>query len=195
MYSVSGNLAKIDGRHGKYDGKVNDVDVRYGRNANDNYKTYIQDIGNHSKQVPLQFEYRYMPDGKFNKFALLGSAYEELGQKTKVKTETLNKQLEMSGMNDYSANGLDINQDGYVDVGEYATSTLAQDILSSSDGYNINPSKVDGVITPKGEEKAFALNNKHIEGQARELYGKLYQDFGLEGATKEFVADNNNLVK
>ena len=65
MYSVSGNLAKIDGRHGKYDGKVNDVDVRYGRNANDNYKTYIQDIGNHSKQVPLQFEYRYMPDGKF----------------------------------------------------------------------------------------------------------------------------------
>ena len=195
MYSINGNVAKVDGRHGKYDGKVKDIDVRYGRNANDNYKTYIADIGKADKNVPLEFEYRYMPDGKFNKFALLGSAYEEFGQRTKVKTEEMNRELEACGMGNYIANALDINQDGYIDVGEYATGTLAQDILSSTDGFDITPDKVDGVITNKGEQKAFALNNRNVEAQAREVFAKLHQDFGLAQAQEEFLSDSNNLIK
>lgn len=195
MYSVSNNLVKIDGKHGKYDGKVRNIDVRYGRNANDNYKSYIQDIGNHSKRVPLEFEYRYMPDGKFNKFALLGSAYEEMGQKTVLKVSDANKEFESQGMSDYCVDAIDINKDGYIDLSEYATNTLVQDILSTADGYDITPDKVDGVINNKGEAKAFALNNKHVVEQARDLYGKLHENFGLADAQKEFLSDNNNLVK
>ncbi|MCR5265007.1 MAG: hypothetical protein K6E29_00255 [Cyanobacteria bacterium RUI128] len=195
MYSIGGNLVRIDGKHGSYDRKVLNVDVRYGRNANDNYKSYIADLGDYTKQIPLNFEYRYMPDGRFNKMALLGSAYEELGKRTRVKTDDLNEQLNKSGLSDYTANALDVDMDGYVDVGEYAASTLVQDILSSGEDYDINPRKVNGVITPKGEQRAFALNNKHIESQARLVYAQLRNEFKLGQAQKEFLSDSNNLVK
>ena len=195
MYSISNNIVKIDGKHGKYDSKVKNIDVRYGRNANSNYKSYIADIGNAEKRVPLEFEYRYMPDGKLNKFALLGSAYEEMNKNTRLRTELLNKELQSSGMTEYSANAMDINQDGYVDIGEYATTTLAQDILSTSDSYDLDPRKINGIINNKGETKAFALNNSHIEEQARAAYAKLYNGFGLKQATAEFLADPNNLEK
>lgn len=195
MYSIDGNMVKIDGKHGNYDRKVLNVDVRYGRNANDNYKSYIADLGDYTRKIPLNFEYRYMPNGKFNKMALLGSAYEELGKRTYVKTEDLNNQLAKSGMSDYSANALDLDNNGYIDVSEYATSTLVQDILSSEDGYNIDPKKVNGLITPKGEQKAFALNSKHIESQAKAVYTQLYNNFKLGEAGREFVSDSNNLVK
>ena len=195
MYSINGNVVRIDGRHGKYDGKVKNVDVRYGRNANDNYKSYIKDIGNYSKNVPLEFEYKYMPNGEYNRFALIGSAYEEMGQRTKIKVADANKEFESQGMSEYSVNALDINRDGYIDISEYATSTLAQDILSSSDGYDLDPSKVNGVINNKGEQKAFALNNKYIESQAREAFARLHHDFGLAQTQDDFLADCNNLVK
>ena len=195
MYSVNGNLVNINGKHGKYDRTVRNVDVRYGRNANDNYKSYIRDLGNPNKSLPLEFECKYMPDGKFNKFALLGSAYEEFGQRTKVKTEDLNKQIECQGLSNYSADALDIDQDGYIDIAEYATNTLAQDILSSTDGYEINPNKVNGIINGKGEQKAFALNNKYIENDARNVFTQLHTHFHLAEAQEEFLADSNNLAR
>ena len=192
MYTVKNNVAQINGSDGIYNNKITNPDVRYGRNAFDNYKIYIQDLSDTDKKVPLKFEYRYMPDGKFNKFALLGNAYEELGKKTKVKTEEMNQKLEKQGFSNLSANALDINQDGYIDVGEYATSTLAQDAISSTQGFNIDTSNIDGLITEDGD-KALALNNKNKESEAREIYSKLHQEFKLDKAQEEFLADQNNL--
>ena len=195
MYSIDNNIVKIDGKHGKYDSLVRNIDVRYGRNANNNYRSYIADIGNVDKRVPLEFEYRYMPDGRLNKFALLGSAYEEMNKNTRLRVDMINKEFQKSGMSEYSMNAMDINRDGYIDISEYATGTLVQDMLSSTDGYDINPRRINGVITGKGETKAFALNNSHIENQAREVYAKLHKDFGLGQAQQEFLSDSNNLVK
>ncbi len=41
-FEVSGNVAKIDGKQGKYDNKVTNPSVKYGRNAVENYYTYLE---------------------------------------------------------------------------------------------------------------------------------------------------------
>ena len=193
MYSIDGNIAKINGQQGKYDTLVKNADARYGRNAADNYKTYINDIGNVDKKVPLEFEYRYMPDGKFNKFAIIGNAYEEMGQQTRIKKEKLTEQFKKANLTECSADALDLNNDGYIDTAEYSAGTLAQDILSSSDDCQINPSKADGVINAKGEAKSIALNKTSNQSAAREIYTNLYKDFELDNAQQEFLSDKDNL--
>lgn len=42
MFEVNNGVAKIDGQKGKYDGKVTNPSVRYGRNAVENYYTYLE---------------------------------------------------------------------------------------------------------------------------------------------------------
>lgn len=41
-FDVTGNVAKIDGSKGKYDKTVTNPSVRYGRNAVENYYTYLE---------------------------------------------------------------------------------------------------------------------------------------------------------
>lgn len=42
MFEVNNGVANINGAKGKYDGKVTDPSVRYGRNAVENYYTYLE---------------------------------------------------------------------------------------------------------------------------------------------------------
>ncbi|MCM1266076.1 MAG: hypothetical protein NC200_07745 [Candidatus Gastranaerophilales bacterium] len=194
MYSVSGNVARIDGRQGIYDGKINNSSVRYGRNSLSNYQSYTSDLAKDT-MPPLKFEYRYMPNGKLDKMALLGNAYEELGKRIEVKTEEMTETIQKVGGDKFSADALDINKDGYIDVAEYATSTLTEDILSSAKGFEIDSSKIDGVINNDGSNKTFALNLKSNEKKASEIYSKLYNELGLESAQEEFIKNTNNLVE
>ena len=112
MFEVNNGVAKIDGSKGKYDGKVSNPSVKYGRNAVENYYTYLEkpliadtmntapildfglspDAANKnadkidkflkendeylSALPPLEYEYRYMPQGKVDTQAVLGAAYE-----------------------------------------------------------------------------------------------------------------------
>lgn len=195
MYSVSSNIARIDGRQGIYDNKVQNSSVRYGRNALSNYKSYTEDLGNVDNMPPLKFEYRYMPNGKLDKLALMGNAYEELGKKTEVKTEELTATLQEFGGDRFSAEAIDINKDGYIDVAEYATTTLTEDALSSTKGFNVDPNKVDGIINNEGANKTFALNLKSNAKIASEIYSKLYNEFGLDKAQEEFLSNDNNLTE
>lgn len=195
MYSVSSNIARIDGRQGIYDNKVQNSSVRYGRNALSNYKSYTEDLGNVDNMPPLKFEYRYMPNGKLDKLALMGNAYEELGKKTEVKTEELTATLQEFGGDRFSAEAIDINKDGYIDVAEYATTTLTEDALSSTKGFNVDPNKVDGIINNEGSNKTFALNLKSNAKIASEIYSKLYNEFGLDKAQEEFLSNDNNLTE
>ena len=41
-FEIAGNVAKIEGSQGKYDNKVTNPSVRYGRNAVENYYTYVE---------------------------------------------------------------------------------------------------------------------------------------------------------
>ena len=174
MFEVNNGVAKIDGSRGKYDGgkyesKVSDPSVRYGRNAVENYYTYVEhpivtdkmtpapilDFGLNPDAAeknadklerflrendeylkalpPLEFEYRYMPvmpKGQVDKKAVLGAAYEEMGQTKEMSVEEMDHRFAPD--ENFTSRALDINKDGKIDIAEYSTSILAADMLSKS---------------------------------------------------------------
>ncbi|MGN1154131.1 MAG: hypothetical protein ACI4S3_08885 [Candidatus Gastranaerophilaceae bacterium] len=211
VYSISGNKAIISGNTGIYDKTIKSPDVRYGRNAAHNYKTYIQDIA--CGAAPVQFAYQYIPQGKLSTQALMGNAYEELGKKTEVSVEELNKRLDKTSQEikklnlqiltrnpeadiinpDYSAEALDLNNDGKIDIAEYATSTLAADMLDA-DPTQCNINSLDGVITNRGENASMGLYSKqNIEG-AKGLFKAIHDTFKLDKAMQEFKTNPNNMI-
>ena len=42
MFEVKNGVVQINGAQGKYDGKVSDPSTKYGRNAVENYYTYVE---------------------------------------------------------------------------------------------------------------------------------------------------------
>ncbi len=208
MFEVNNGTAKIDGSKGKYYGKVTNPSVKYGRNAVENYYTYLEqplvsDIVNPSPILPteenvnnfikknneyldalppLEFEYRYMPQGKLDKKALLGAAYEELGGNKEVGVKELDAVFAPNST--FTSEALDINKDGKIDVAEYGTSILAADMLSKSETPNF--SNIDGTINKKGFDAVLAYAQKSKAAAAAALYSKIYNTYNLGEAQKEF---------
>ncbi len=212
VYSVTGNKAFITGKNGVYSNNIKAQDVRYGRNAANNYKSYIEDMG--KGEAPVQFAYQYIPSGgKYSLQALMGNAYEELGQKTAVSVETLNHKFDKTAQEikkinhqilsenpdaqiidaDFTAEALDLNNDGKVDIAEYATSTMAADMLDG-DPNRCSISNLDGVITNKGEDASLPLYRKENAKNAKKLFTEIHQGFGLNKAMQEFKSNPNNLL-
>jgi len=222
VYSVSQNKAIINGQNGIYDKKVTNPDVKYGRNAANNYESYTKELGakvypEGLPHPPIEFEYRYIPQGQYSTKALIGNAYEELGKKKEVsvaelnqklnansqKITELNKQIDELHKNDpnyksvsvnpdFHADALDLNGDGNVDVGEYATSTMAADMLDNNpNGCDIK--NLDGVITNKGENASMGLYSKANVANSKGLFTQIYSNFQLGKAAQEFCSDPNNL--
>ncbi len=133
---------------------------------------------------PLEFEYRYMPNihkkGEIDKEALLGAAYEQLGQRDEVAVEDLEKTF--APTEDYTSKPMDLNKDGKVDKKEYSTSILAADLLSKPAGTDIDG--VDGTINNQGMNKLQELTKKTNAQEAAALYTALYNQYNL--------GDNNN---
>ena len=222
------SVSNINGNSGKYDGKIIDPSVKYGRNAVENYitnleKPIVNDIYNPAPILdftsdplaqqrnidklddfvykndvylnslpPLEFEYRYMPDngaGKVDKKALLGAAYEEMGA-----LEYPVKDFEDNFLiNDtFTAEPLDINKDGKIDIAEYGTNILTADMMSKS---SPDISKIDGTINSKGFNAVIEYSKKARSAEAAKLYGELYKTYDLASAYDSFKADKNNTVK
>ena len=220
------SVSNINGNNGKYDNKVTDPSVKYGRNAVENYisnleKPIVNDIYNPAPILefsqdppalqrnidklddfsykndvylnslpPLEFEYRYMPGvGKVDKKALLGAAYEEMGALEYPVKDFEDKFL----INDtFTAEPLDINKDGKIDISEYGTNILAADMMSKP---SPDISKVDGTINSKGFNAVIEYSKKARSAEAAKLYGELYKTYDLASAYDSFKADKNNTVK
>lgn len=120
---------------------------------------------------PLEYEYRYMPEGNFDKKALLGAAEQEMGTK-----ELGVKEFEEMFLVDDSmtAEPLDINKDGKIDNSEYAANIVAADILSKD---STDPIKADGVITPKGLNAVLEYSKKSNAAAAAKLYANIYDTY------------------
>lgn len=123
---------------------------------------------------PLDYEYRYMPEGGFNKKALLGAAEEELqGVKELPLKEFENRYLLDDSM---TAEPLDINKDGKIDVAEYSTTILAADVLSKGSDDIKN---VDGTINSNGFNAVLEYSKKSNADAAAKLYSSLYNTYNL----------------
>ena len=172
----------------------------------------IEQIGQ-QEMPPLNFEYTYseVNDGLIDTMSLMGASYEELGGAS-IKTSELSKKLKetftpsifkqlLSNLKaklkgrptdkivhhktKLTAKGIDLNNDGKINVAEYATNILASDIYSNG--------KVEGVINNQGQNRLLGDAKKENIAQTREMYSALYQQYNLKEAQEKFLSDLNNL--
>lgn len=125
---------------------------------------------------PIDFEYRYMPNigkGKVDGKAVLGAAYEEMGIKSLPVKEFENRYMINESM---TAEPIDINKDGNIDIAEYGATIVAADVLSK-------PSKslddVDGTINAEGFNAILAYTKKSNADAASKLYDSVYNRYEL----------------
>lgn len=123
---------------------------------------------------PLEFEYRYMPEGGFNKKAVLGAAYEEMGGVKELPVKEFENRYLLD--NTMTAKPLDINKDGKIDNSEYAANILAADILSKG---TTDVTKVDGTINANGMNAVLEYSLKSRAAAAEKLYGDIYKTYNL----------------
>ena len=144
------------------------------------------------------FEYKYLP-GQVNpqnidKMALLGSAYEEMGQKTEISVDEMNKQIQNSFGNQISAEAMDLNGDKKVDIGEYSATILLED-MAGKDPNKMDIKNISGTITDKSEENMLGFFNVKNKDTTKKTLTDLYNSFRLVEAQKTFIGDSNNLFK
>ena len=125
---------------------------------------------------PIDFEYRYMPNigkGKVDGKAVIGAAYEEMGTKELPVKEFENRYMIDETM---TAEPIDINKDGNIDIADYGSTIVAADVLSK-------PSKslddVDGTINAEGFNAILAYTKKSNADAASKLYDSVYNRYEL----------------
>jgi len=125
---------------------------------------------------PIDFEYRYMPNigkGKVDGKAVLGAAYEEMGEKELPVKEFENRYLIDDSM---TAEPIDINKDGKIDLAEYGSTIVAADVLSKP---SQNVADVDGTINSKGMNALLEYTKKSNAAAAAKLYANVYNTYKL----------------
>ena len=148
---------------------------------------------------PIKFNMRYAENksGKPDTLAVLSAAYEEMNKRTSVSVSELTKTLQQGVSPEHkelvSAESLDINKDGQIDVAEYGASILIEDMLST-DPASLNAKNVNGVITDEGQVNLLTFAAKQNYTPALETFKAVYNDFKLDEAKQNFLKDKNNLV-
>lgn len=125
---------------------------------------------------PIDFEYRYMPNigkGKVDGQAVLGAAYEEMGTKELPVKEFENRYMIDESM---TAEPIDINKDGKIDIAEYGSTIVAADVLSKP---SKNIGDVDGTINAKGLNALLEYTKKSNAAAAAKLYADVYNRYDL----------------
>ncbi len=143
---------------------------------------YTKDNDIYLKSLPpLEYEYRYMPNmhksNEVDKDALLGAAYEELGRKKEVDTIVLDAKFAKNS--NYSADLMDLNKDGKIDIGEYGSSILTADMIS-------NNGSINGTINRNGHNAVLELTKRANAEAATQLYSSLYNKYNLADAAQKF---------
>lgn len=221
--TIVNNVAITNGDKGPYDNKISNPSVRYGRNSVANQFTYFRsenkfDLSNMNEKnlkddtfekkmaknesiannnTP-NFEYKYLPGSvdyqSLDKMALLGAAYEGMGQMTEVYLDETNNQLKSGFGNDISADAVDLNDDKKIDIAECAAALLLEDMVGK-DPVQLDRKNITGVMTNQSELNLMRyLHNKNKEVTSK-LLGEIYKMFGLADAKKEFESNQNNLLK
>ena len=86
-----------------------------------------------------------------------------------------------------TAEPLDINKDGKIDIAEYGANILAADVLSKG---TTDPTKVDGTVNSRGFNAILAYTKKANAAAASKLYTSLYNNYGLAGEVSKFSQYN-----
>lgn len=114
---------------------------------------------------------------------LLAAAYEELEANVQQPLEEVTEAFRNINPS-FSAEALDVNFDGKIDIAEYSTAILLSDALSRS--RDIDLLLLTGAFSTTGSKRMTEyLKNEHIE-KSRGVFMTLYERFGLEHALNRF---------
>ncbi len=136
---------------------------------------------------PLEYEYRYLPNfenGKFDKKALLAAAYEEMNGVKELSVDDFSARYLIN--DEMTAEPLDVNKDGKIDIAEYGANMLATDLLSKD---TTDVTKVDGSINTKGMNAIIEYTKKANAKAAADLYSSVYNTYDLGSALNELDLD------
>lgn len=193
MYSVINNTAYITGNNGIYDNYIQNPNVKYGRNAASNLMDYFKQSAPTNTNTrldnlpPVDFQYYYSPNCPqgISIDSLMGAAYEEMGKKTEISVKELDDKYIAAGETNLSAAAGDINNDGKIDLGEYAASILATDGM---DGY------LNGSISSRDLDNTVIYAQKQNYNTTNNIYKAYYYNFNLNYAKNAFLSNPNNLI-
>jgi len=174
--------------------------------SEDKFESKMQELNgaiakiNAQKMPPVNFSCTYMPTSKIDNVALMAVAYEEMGKRSFVSTDEMTQMLQntadlISGQNksQMSAQALDVNNDGKIDLAEYGASILVEDALSA-DKNLVDSRNINGTFNNQGENALFAYGVKSNYALASATFKGIYQMYGLDRAQNEFLSNPNNLV-
>ncbi len=133
---------------------------------------------------PLEYEYRYMPNlgtGNIDKKSVLSAAYQEMGQVKEMPVKDFESKFLID--DSQTAEPIDINKDGKIDIAEYGANIIATDLLSKG---VTDPMKADGVINTKGMNAILAYTKKSNADAAAKLYSNVYNTHNLGSQLNEF---------
>lgn len=212
-YLVQNNKAYVDGRVGYYDKYIQNPSVRYARNAASNNKTYTDDISSfNTKLPPLEFEYRYMvtpQQGLVDSQALIAASYEEMDANSAIPADKISNEIKEIAAFEQANNTkgdtslqhladvsdsriIDLNNDGVIDLAEYATTILASDMYSKSN--ELNFANITGVINKTGSNKILDLINIQNANNTRQCLKYIYDAYNLGQAQNQFLLNPNNTI-
>jgi len=147
---------------------------------------------------PLQFEHQYMPKPespeKIDKMALLGAAFEEMGKKISMPVEQLTKKLQGAFGDKVSAKAFDINGDNQIDIGEYSTTILLEDMMSK-DANTVDTKNITGTVTNLGQNSLAPYMDIKNADNTKAIVSSIHKTFGLDSAKNLFAVNPNNLVE
>ena len=210
--------AYIDGSSGIYDGKIRHPNVKYGRNAISNFENYLEirsknlaenipetDSFVKAEEFSPRFELKYMPRNinylSINAMALIGAAFQEMGREIFLSKEQLTQTLKNKFKNsvgiekeEINADILDINKDDKIDVGEYAASILASDMLSRG-ASEVQLDNIEGNITNDGIRRLSKLFDKKNAKKGERVFNLLHSFFTLDAFKDKFIFDANSTQK
>lgn len=136
---------------------------------------------------PLEYEYRYLPNfenGKIDKKALLAAAYEEMNGVKELSVDEFSARYLIN--EEMTAEPLDVNNDGKIDIAEYGANIMAADLLSKG---TTDVTKADGSINTKGMNAILEYTKKANAQAASELYSNIYNTYDLGSALDELDLD------
>ena len=113
-------------------------------------------------------------NGQIDKKALLGAAFEEMGGVKELPVKEFERRYIVD--DSMTAEPLDINKDGKIDIAEYGANIMAADILSKG---TTDPMKVDGTINAKGHNAILEYKKKSNAAAAAKLYSNIYNTHKL----------------
>ncbi|MCD8025049.1 MAG: hypothetical protein LUE64_05895 [Candidatus Gastranaerophilales bacterium] len=149
--------------------------------------------------TPSEYRYKYstVNEGEFDKLAMLGASYEEMGAQKEVAVNKMTKLLQGAyNKAKLSAKPLDTNRNGKIETAEYSAFLALADI-KSKDKNSENVSIIDGSITDEGVKEAvsyLAVNSLNpitrfkLNKSSRSVFDQINKSLGLEEAGKEFQA-------